>query len=418
MCQNIHASLGVVIVYKYQRLLETTSPAVVSIRMATTDIAFVISGDLHRNIRALKQIRSLSGGGYSVRVFHLGGGAAKTDLPNSVSEEMVRVPPGRGPLYFHRLHRSFLKALSGQSFRLYHASDLYVLSACATSATRNKALYSFDSREIYSHVAATVGRPWVRWYWSRLERKLLPGSAGTFTVSDSIADFLAQTYGIKRPAVVHNVPENNVDVSSALPTAASKVLAGLGIPNGSTIFVHLGQMKQDRGCERLIEAMTLVTHAHLVFLGYGPIQPKLEALVSSKQLENRVHFIPPVGPREVQDALRGASIGVTMLEDTCLNHRFALPNKLFDYMRAGLPVLSSNLTEVAHVVHENRIGKTADPADFRDIASVMTEMMVSPDYLTWSKNASLASETFSWENASQRFMLEMKRILSQTAPAR
>ena len=129
-------------------------------------------------------------------------------------------------------------------------------------------------------------------------------------------------------------------------------------------------------------------------------------------LQSRVHFVPPVGPREVQAALRGATVGVTMLEDTCLNHRFALPNKLFDYIRAGLPILGSNLVEVAQVVQQNTLGRTADPSDHRAIAPVMNEMKRSPDLPIWSKNASALSETFSWENASQAFMQEMNRILS------
>ncbi|MDA1028840.1 MAG: glycosyltransferase [Bacteroidetes bacterium] len=374
--------------------------------MATTDIAFVLTGDLHRNIRALKQIRSLSDGGFSVKVFHLGGNAAKTALPKLVSEQVVRVPSGRGPLYFRRIHQAFHLALQGVNARLYHASDLYVLKTCAKSAKRANAKYSFDSRELYAHVAATAGRPWVRWYWSRLERRLLPGSAGLFTVSDSIADFLARTYGVSRPIVIHNVPEMTNE--GALTHEISGVFPGDGLP----VFVHLGQMKIDRGCEQLVEAMTLVDDAHLVFLGFGPIQPKLEALVAAKMLQSRVHFVPPVGPREVQAALRGATVGVTMLEDTCLNHRFALPNKLFDYIRAGLPILGSNLVEVAQVVQQNTLGRTADPSDHRAIAPVMNEMKRSPDLPIWSKNASALSETFSWENASQAFMQEMNRILS------
>lgn len=374
--------------------------------MATTDIAFVLTGDLHRNIRALKQIRSLSDGGYTVEVFHLGGNAAKTDLPKLVTEQVVGVPPGSGPLYFRRIHQAFFDALQGVNARLYHASDLYVLKACAKSARRINSKYTFDSRELYAHVAATVGRPPVRWYWSRLERMYLPGAAAIFTVSDSIADFLAQSYGVSRPSVVHNVPETHLEEE---PTPESLgVFPGDGLP----IFVHLGQMKVDRGCEKLVEAMTLVRDAHLVFLGFGPIQPKLEALVAAKKLQSRVHFVPPVGPREVQAALRGATIGVTMLEDTCLNHRFALPNKLFDYIRAGLPVLSSNLVEVSQVVQQNAIGRAADPSDHHAIAVVMNEMKGSPDLPIWSKNAKALSETFSWENASQRFMQEMNRILS------
>lgn len=381
--------------------------------MDATDIAFVIAGDLHRNIRALKQLRSLSDGGYTVKSYHLGGSASQTKLPDGVTEEVVTVPAGSGPRYFNRLHRAFDAALSGHSARLYHASDLYTLAACARSAKRRSVLYSFDSRELYAHVAATSGRPWVRWWWTHLERRLLPGSACTFTVSESIADHLASTYHIPKPVLVHNVPE--ADAQSTLPGGPDRTMAQLlddrGYASNVPVLVHLGQMKKDRGCRQLILAMKYVPKAHLVFLGYGPEEVKLKELVASTHLYDRVHFIPPVGPRAVRTALQGATMGVTMLEDTCLNHRYALPNKLFDYIHAGLPVLSSNLKEVAAVVRTFEIGRSADPSDPEDIGRVINDMLNDPNRDLWRENALVAAETFSWDKATQHFIQEINRVL-------
>ena len=187
--------------------------------MKSTDIAFLMTGDLHRNIRALKQLRSLSEHGFTVKAYHLGGSVARTVLPKGVTEEVVPVPPGRGPLYFKALSRAFSRAIQGSTAALYHASDLYTLSACAAAARKNGTQYSYDSRELYAHVAATRGRPWVRWWWSRLEGKLISGAACVFTVSDSIADRLEVTYKIERPIVVHNVPEVDPLSETASSTA-------------------------------------------------------------------------------------------------------------------------------------------------------------------------------------------------------
>jgi len=384
--------------------------------MNSKDIAFVIAGDLHRNIRALKQLRSLSDGGYTVKAFHLGGSATHSELPPGVSEEVVLVRSGRGPLYFKRLHQAFWEALSQHSARLFHASDLYTLAACAASSAHFNTLYSFDSRELYAHVAATKGRPWVRWWWTRLERKLLPGSAGTFAVSESIANHLAAKYGIPKPTVVYNVPERVplAEAQEADHISMAKRMDDLGYPSNVPILVHLGQMKRDRGCEQLVLAMKHVPEAQLVFLGYGPQEAKLKEMVASMHLQDRIHFIPPVGPRAVRNALQGATIGVTMLEDTCLNHRYALPNKLFDYVHAGLPVLSSNLKEVERVVREFDLGRSANPSDPEDIARVIHSMLEDPKRVQWSKNSLKAAETFSWDKATQHFMLEINRVLSQT----
>jgi len=229
--------------------------------MNSTDIAFLMAGDLHRNIRALKQLRSLSEQGYTVKTYHLGGSFAKTDLPNGVSEVVVTVPAGRGPLYFKAIDRAFGHAILDHPARMYHASDLYTLNACAAAARRSGTQYSYDSRELYAHVAATRRRPWVRWWWSRLERKLISGAACVFTVSDSIADRLQVTYKIERPIVVHNVPEVNPlpeasalaqDINYVPPQTMDVLLDDRGLASNVPILVHLGQMKKDRGCENLI----------------------------------------------------------------------------------------------------------------------------------------------------------------------
>jgi glycosyltransferase involved in cell wall biosynthesis len=158
--------------------------------------------------------------------------------------------------------------------------------------------------------------------------------------------------------------------------------------------------------------MPSVRKAHLVFLGFGPLELKLKELVGALRLHDRVHFIAPVPPRAVHIALTGATIGVTMLEDTCLNHRFALPNKLFDYLKAGLPVLSSNLTEVKRVVDLHECGMVVNPASPEDIANGINTMIDSPLLSIWAENARTASETFSWDKATQRFMLAINRVLT------
>ncbi|MBT6580475.1 MAG: glycosyltransferase, partial [Bacteroidetes Order II. Incertae sedis bacterium] len=178
------------------------------------------------------------------------------------------------------------------------------------------------------------------------------------------------------------------------------------------LIAHIGQMKKDRGCEQLVLSMKQVPDAHLVFLGYGPIQPELERLTAEHSLSERIHFLPPVPPRAIQNALVGVSIGITMLLDTCLNHRYALPNKLFDYIRAGVPVLGADLVEMRRVIKRYDIGQTADSNDPNQISKALKSMLNSEDLSKWSANALTATETFTWSNASQRFL----GLINQAVP--
>jgi glycosyltransferase involved in cell wall biosynthesis len=150
----------------------------------------------------------------------------------------------------------------------------------------------------------------------------------------------------------------------------------------------------------------------LIFLGYGPERETLEHLTRRLGLEDRVLFLDPVAPDEVLAYTAGATIGVTLLEDTCLNHRYALPNKLFDYLMAGVPVLASDLPELRTLVQGYNVGKTADSSDPDDVARALMEMLGSEtDRNTWIRNAERLCETFNWENASQRFTKAFRRLI-------
>jgi len=377
--------------------------------MKEVDIVFALTGDLFRNSRALKQIGSLSSAGYTVAVLHLKGDSAPFPLGNGLEVHSVEVASGSGPAYFNRVHRAFSGSMEAFKARLYHASDLYVLAACRRAADSSGTKYTYDSREYYPHVASTAGRPWARWWWSRLEAKHIRAASAIFTVSDSIADALSVDYGIERPVLVQNFPVMR-DAGSSDAKSSGSIRKDLGLGD-QTLILHLGQMKAARGCENLVRAMPRVRDAHLVFLGYGPLSDELKNLTTELDLTHRVHFLPPVKPDTIQEYIESVDIGVTLLRDTCLNHRYALPNKLFDYIHAGIPVLGADLDEVNRLVETHEIGMTADSARPGQIARRLNEMIESPHREGWKINTRTVSETFRWEYASQRMMHPIRRIL-------
>ncbi len=368
-----------------------------------------MSGDLYRNSRALKQIRSLSACGWRVHVIALVGDADRVDLPATVHVDLISISRSGGYRLFREIRTKFSDAALQIQASCYHASDLYVLRAMAEAAQAHDATYTYDSRELYPYVAATNGRPWVRWYWSFVEERYIRGAALVFTVSKRISKHLESTYGIRCPLLVRNVPpRTNVSRSGKLAARAS-------LDDSIPIILHLGQMRKARGCEVLVRAMTQVDHGQLVFMGYGPEEPVLKELTRHLALEERVTFVDPVSPDEVLDFTSGATVGVTLLEDTCLNHRYALPNKLFDYLSAGVPVLASDLPELRAVVQGYNVGKTVNPQDLRAVVETLTLMIESEkDRNTWIRNAERLCETFNWENASQRFTRAFRSIMPRS----
>lgn len=362
-----------------------------------TDVLFAMTGDVHRNARALRQLGALAQAGLSVTLLALEPGTLRSDLPPSVRPVHVPIRATGGPRFFLEVHGRFGEAALSHPARLYHASDLYVLRALAGASRAGRARLTYDARELYTHVASVEGRPWVRRFWTAFEKGPIRRADVVFTVSDAIADRLASIYGIRRPMVQWNAPVAGPEPPDDYLRRAT------GIGDDTFLFVHLGQMRAGRGGEAIIRASRDLQRVAVVFLGYGPEQDRLKGL--ALDLGAPVHFVDPVEPHRIRAVLGGADAGITLLEDSCLNHRFALPNKLFDYLAAGLPVLASPLPEISRIVSLHSVGLVADPRDERGLAETMRIMASDPDRrAAWRRSALAAAETFDWARASQVFV--------------
>lgn len=358
-----------------------------------------MTGDATRNSRALRQLRLLTEMGCRITVVTLAssGGAPFSD--DAVSMIRLPYPQGSGPRFFYRIHRQVKAAVARLSADIYHASDLYVLPALAQAARKTGGRLVFDSREMYPYVYATAGRPWKSLAWHALQDRFVRRAELVLTVSDSIADWLRDTYDIRRPVVMHNVPD--------LPPPApgpDRLRERLGISPDRPIALHQGKMQHGRGCDLLLDAFRDVREGVLVFLGDGPARPELEETATRAHADQTVYFVDPVPPAELLAYTAAAQVGVTLLEDTCLNHRYALPNKLFEYLRAGVPVLASELPEISKVVRGFDVGLTVDPADREALVAALRYMLGDSDRRRrWTAHASRALETFSPAQASDRF---------------
>lgn len=371
------------------------------------DIVFALTGDFRHNSRAIKQVRALAQQGYTIDVLTLGSPAAATVWEPGVRLRVLPRPAGGGPFFFWQVHVLVRQAASQIPARVFHASDLYVLPAMHAAAKAHRARLVYDARELYTHVASTAGRPWVRLVWRWVEGRHIRAADAVFTVSESIAERLASRYRIARPVLLHNVPPLQQVAPSDYLRQQTNADAG------TVLLLHQGSIQKDRGCTLLADAMREVTGARLVFLGGGPMKAALQQRVAQQRLEDRVHFLDPVPPDALLAVTASADVGITLLEDTCLNHRFALPNKLFEYAMAGLPILASDLPEIRRVVAEHDVGLVVNPADRAALVAGLQRMVDDADARQrWASRTPTVFETFSWERASQRLTHAYQNVLS------
>jgi glycosyltransferase involved in cell wall biosynthesis len=368
-------------------------------------VLFAMVGDVRTNSRALRQLGALGEMGLDVEVLTYG-----PPEPDRLAEgARLRVlprPSGSGPAFFQQVHRQMAREALATPVEIYHASDLYVLPALAAAARRHGGRLVYDSREIYPHVAGTAGKPWARALWSAVERRQIGRADVVFTVNASIAHYLAERYGIPEPVLLHNVPpRRTVERTDYLRRHFS-------ISPETRIVLYQGVVQSDRGHAALIEAMRSVHGAALVILGDGPVLARLKT--SASGLRDRVYFHPSIPPSELLSATSSADLGVSLLEDTCLNHRLALPNKLFEYLMAGVPVMVSDLPELGGVVRRFDVGCTVDAASPPDIAAGLQAALDDETLRArWQSNAPRALDAFSWERDRLLFEQTYQKLLSE-----
>ncbi len=363
--------------------------------MPRTDVVFALVGDVRRNSRAIKQLRVLRDMGLQVTALTLGPEAPAQGWEDGIQLHVIPCPPGSGPRFFWRMHRAAIDVAQTISAAIYHASDLYMLPAMVASAQKHGGKVVYDARERYPYVASTAGRPWVQAFWRVLECRYVHRADAVFTVSESIAEHMAAAYGIAKPNVLYNVPPFRAVTSSG------KLRAAADVPDDAVLILHQGQMRKHRGGEVLVEAMTHVHGGVLVFMGDGGQKPVLAARAQTLGVHDRVRFLPPVPPDDLLSWTADADIGVTLLEDTCLNHRFALPNKLFEYLMAGVPVLGSDLPEVRQVVQEHAVGCVVNPADPAAVARILQSMIDDAETRQrWQAQTAQVFAAYNWEAAA------------------
>ncbi len=372
------------------------------------DVCFALVGSIPHNSRALRQLRALVRLGLRIEAFGFGPSAAlPADLQPTVRYHALPLPECQGPRFFWQVYRRIHAAVRACSARVYHASDLYVLPALAAAARRHRGRLVFDARERYPYVAGTADRLLRQQFWKLVERRYIRRTDLVLTVSDGIADHLVRDYGITSPLVLYNAPE-----APAVADPNASLRRRLALPDHVVVFLYQGHLRPGRGCLLPLEALPHVPGAVLVYLGDGPLASTIRERAAALGVTERVHLLPPVLPDGLLAVTASADVGFVLLEDTCLNHRLALPNKLFEYLAAGVPVLASDLPEIRRVVETYKVGCIVDPSSLGALAVAMRRL--AGDAALRSRlaaNTGAAFAAHSWEHRAPLFQEAYRNLL-------
>ena len=253
----------------------------------------------------------------------------------------------------------------------------------------------YDSHEYFTETPELVNRPRVQRVWKRIEGFVVPRLKEMITVCDSIAELFEQQYGVKCH-VVRNIPSR-----AALPSKGDKM--ALDLPGDKRLLVLQGSgINIQRGAEELVEAMRYLDDCFLMVIGGGDVLPTRKNMVSEWHLEDRVRFFPRMPYQQMMAYTQLAEFGFILDKDTNLNYRFCLPNKLFDFIQAGVPVVASHLVEIEKIITKYNIGLFIPDHDPKSIAATIKEGLGdSLRRAVWRQGLAQAAEDLCWENEQQ-----------------
>jgi glycosyltransferase involved in cell wall biosynthesis len=295
---------------------------------------------------------------------------------------------------------------------LVQVHDLPTLEAGSQLATEWDVPLVYDAHELYPEQHSFSTRQ--RLICSEAEARLIRNARLVFTVNPSIAEEMARRYRIAMPITLLNAidPPPTFD-----PSARYDLLRGkLNLSNNRRILLFQGGFSPHRNLEKLIQAFTKVRteSVDLVLLGFGEFEKKLKRISAAlKLLDRRVYFLPAVPQSELLQHSGSANMGIIPYPHSDLNSYYCTPNKLFEYIQAGLPILANDSPELRRFVSDEGFGLVRPMQSVKQLAAAIDDAFSTGDFGVWKRRLEERRAGFTWKVQSQIYMDAMRPLLRE-----
>ena len=294
--------------------------------------------------------------------------------------------------------RLFLKLLFTRG-DIFLGNDLDVMPAVFLAARLKGKPVVYDTHEYYLGMPELEGKPTIKKIWAFIEHLIFPRLKYIYTICQSFCDLYNKDYG-KKLWFIRNVPYLHVEDSGKFEELKQNI--DLRIPRGKFLLLFQGAgINPERGVEELVLSMQYLdpTLFHLLIVGGGDIFEKIIHITNEKGLKDRITIIPKVPFEVLRHITRQADLGLTLDKPTNINHIYGLPNKIFDYLHSGIPVLSSRLVEMEHIIQNYEVGSFIENHEPVHIAERIRFVYDHPDLVKiWRSNTIKVKNDYNWEN--------------------
>lgn len=302
--------------------------------------------------------------------------------------------------YVAKINRIWAREAGAWRPDICQAHDLDALEAAALTSEACGAALVYDTHELWTEQPFIRSQPTVD-YWNALEERLIHRCQAVLTVNRPFCEVLEKKYGVKVQAL-HNCQEYR-----PRPPHSEALRRRAG---GRPVALYQGVLGLDRGLEQLIASARHQSEVVIALRGYGPLEGALQQLAEPFE---HVLVLEPCRPEEIIEKAAEADLGIIPFLPTCLNHYYNTPNKLFEYMLAGLPIAASDLPDLKRFVEGERVGVLFDPFSPEDIARATVELWRDPEREERARRAHEACRVrYNWE-VEGRTLLDCYTMLTR-----
>lgn len=351
-------------------------------------ILISVTNDLTTDQRVEKTCEVLSEIGYDVLLV---GRKLKKSLPIQRNYKTIRFRLlfNKGFLFYAEFNiRLFIFLLFTKKDLLFSNDLDTLLPNYIIGKLQNKKLV-FDSHELFSEIPELVNKQRVKKVWLFLEKTIIPKLQNVITVSDSIKNHYHNLYGISA-IVIRNIPKiEHINQKNFEIDAEEK-----------KVILYQGSVNIGRGIELMIDTMALLDEYLFIVIGDGDILEQLKEKVSNLSLHNKVNFLGKKTPEELKELTPNATIGMSLEEDLGLNYRYALPNKIFDYLHANVPVIVADLPEMRSLIKKHPIGEILIERTPKTLAKTIINMT----NISYEKELKTAKKELNWSKEKEKLI--------------
>lgn len=370
-----------------------------------TKIVVCSQSDFTTDYRIYKLSSSLRGLGYDVTF--LGRRHHKHRCKETNDTHLLNMFFERSVLFYLEFNiRLFFYCLTHRADMVV-AIDLDTLAGVSLAAKLTGQKVLFDSHEYFPESPEIAHKPFVKWVWRVIQRLFVPLADIHVTVCQSIADIFKRKYG-RDFLVVRNVPlqERNDELK--------RLIATEGQTQRPFTILYQGAVNIGRGIETVIEALVELKECSFVVVGDGDILDEVKALAVSLGVSDRVSFEGKKPYSELVSYMAKADLGVCFFENLSLNYYYCLPNRLFDFIGAQLPMLVIDFPELRRVVETYEIGECLSDMTVKTITSAIRRAMTDKETVSkWRANMVKASEELVWEREIRPLTELLKGVLKE-----